>query len=263
MTQVDIEHAVGLLIECRETGRPIPDLPDGLRPGSWDEAYAIQDALHAEGGWGTAALKVGATSEAAQKALGTDGPFTGRLPAGALFDSGSTLDSAPIFHHPPRLESEFALRLGSGVATVDPDDLEAVRAVVDAVAPALELVGSRYQNMGKVSAMSLVADNAGSAAIVLGQPVAADQLGDLASIAVTLTSGSGERLGAGTGADVMGDPVRSLQWVLRHERDRGRTPEAGIWVITGTCTGMVPYPLGQTVVAHFAGLGEVSVTVTE
>jgi 2-keto-4-pentenoate hydratase len=261
VTLVDVEHAAGLLIECRETGRAIPDLPDGLRPGTWDEAYAIQDALHANGAWGTAALKVGATSEVSQKALGTDCPFAGRLPATALFDSGATIDLSSVFHHPPRLESEFALHIGPGAATVDPDDLEAVRAVVNAVAPALELVGSRYDDMGKVSAMSLVADNAGSTAIVLGQPVATDQAGDLAAITVSLTSG-GEELGAGSGADVMGDPVRSLQWALQHERARGRTPVPGTWVITGTCTGMVPYPLGQTVVARFSGLGEVSVTVT-
>ena len=262
MTQADIDHAAALLIECRETGRDLPEMPDGLRPNDFDEAYTIQDALHARGGWDIAVLKVGATGEAARQALGVDQPIAGRLTAEAIVTSGSVVSVAatPHLHHGPRLESEFALRLGPDAAGIDVDDLEAVRAAVDAVAPALELVDTRFQ--GPVDGRSMVADNSGSALIVLADPVAAADAGDLTALGVTLTSGD-EELGAGSGADAMGDPVASLQWVLQHERERGRAPVPGTWTITGTCTGMIPYPLGQEVVARFAGLGEVSVTVTE
>jgi 2-keto-4-pentenoate hydratase len=261
VTQADIDHAAALLVECRQSASEIPDLPDGLRPSTFDEAYAIQDALHRRGGWDIGVLKVGATGPAAREALGVDGPIAGRLALSAIVASGATVSVAasPSLLHPPRLESEFALRLGDDAPGVDVDDLESVRGAVDAVAPALELVDSRFR--GPVDPRSMVADNSGSAAIVLGAAVPAATVGDLSTIAVTLSSGD-EQLGGGSGADVMGDPVASLQWVLQHERDRGRAPVPGTWIITGTCTGMIPYPMGQRVVARFEGLGEVSVTVT-
>ena len=74
---VDAPHAGALLVELRETMRTIPELPDGLRPGTFEEAYAIQDELQRQGGWGVGALKVGCTSEFAQQALGIDSPVVG------------------------------------------------------------------------------------------------------------------------------------------------------------------------------------------
>ena len=56
---VDVERAGELLLELRSTGRTVPELPDGLRPETWDEAYAIQDALHEAAGWDLPVAKVG------------------------------------------------------------------------------------------------------------------------------------------------------------------------------------------------------------
>jgi len=265
VTAIDVDHAAALLIECRDTGRTIPEMPDGLRPADADEAYAIQDALHQRSGWDIAALKVGATSERAQQALGLSAPIAAGLPQAAIWPSGSVIDAA-VFHHPPRLESEFALRLGVDVtpAEVDAlgDDLSAVRTLVDAVAPALELVDTRFSDQLAAGGPSLIADNSVAAAIVLGDAVDVDTAGDLVSVAVSLCQGETE-LATGSGAEVFGNPFLSLRWVLGHEASRGRTVPAGTWVITGTCTGLLPYPMGEEVIARFDGMGEVSVTVTE
>ena len=159
------------LSEVRSSGRSIPELPDGLRPGPWSEAYAIQDEHHALAGWDTAALKVGCTSTAAQEALRIDEPIGGRIPAEAIFDSGVRLRSA-MFLHPPLIECEFAFRIGVDIALTDIFSSRAdVARVVDAVAPAVELVDSRFTDFRKVSGPSLVADNSVAAGIVIGQPL--------------------------------------------------------------------------------------------
>mgnify|MGYP001812154645 CR=1 FL=1 len=261
MIQVDVPHAASLLLEMRNTMRTIPQLPDGLRPGSPDEAYAIQDALVAAGGWDIAALKVGCTSEAAQQALGIHEPIAGRVPRGAVVSSGASVAASTFHHEAPMIECEFALRIGADVG-VDDDvsELAEVHDVVDAVAPALELVDNRFVEFFGVSAESIMADNSAVSALVLGEPVSTADVDDLEELSVRLVC-EGEELATGVGADVMGDPYRSLRWVLGHERRRGRGVAAGTWVITGTCTGLVPFPVGQRVEAHFAQLGSVAVTV--
>ena len=111
---VDAPHAGALLVELRETMRTIPELPDGLRPGTFEEAYAIQDELQRQGGWGTGALKVGCTSEFAQQALGIDSPVVGVVADSMTFGAGATIDRS-LFHHDPLLEGEFAVRLAVDV----------------------------------------------------------------------------------------------------------------------------------------------------
>jgi 2-keto-4-pentenoate hydratase len=259
---VDAQHAGALLMELRTTGRTIPELPDGLRPESWEEAYAVQDALHVAAGWDIAVLKVGCTSVRAQEALGIAEPIGGRVPAAALFDSGPALRQAD-FHHVPLLECEFAFRVANDVA---PDDtvtgLAAIRELVDVVAPAVEVVDSRYDKIFAASGPSIVADNSAAAAVVLGEPVDVASAGDLATCDVELTAGA-ERLAQGTGAAVLGNPLLALEWVVAHERSRERSIAGGTWVITGTCTGMTPCPVDQPVTARFEGLGDVSVTFVQ
>lgn len=287
---VDAPHAGRLLVEMRETGRHLPELPDGLRPGTWSEAYAIQDALQEAGGWAIGALKVGCTSAAAQAALRIGEPIGGRLPTDSLFASGVEL---PVgrFHHVPLLECEFGLRIGVDVpaGTPPPTDADDCWTLVDAVVPAIELVDSRFRQQLGASGPSLVADNAVAAAVVLGTPVPVDRPVDLASATVTLSAGGrdttgagpvvdaaadedeqlaegerlaeGEQLAEGSGAAVLGDPIRSLQWALAHEHRRGRSIAAGTVVITGTCTGLVPPPVDVAITADFGPWGIVSFTL--
>ncbi len=208
-----------LLAEMHTTGRTIPELPDGLRPGTLAESYAIQDALHAALAVPVGALKVGCTSTTAQQALRIDEPIAGRLPTTTLYPDAATIEITS-FHHPPFLECEFGLRVGAEIAHDDPvpADADATWALVDAVVPAIELVDSRFTQTFGASPLSLIADNAVAAAAVLGEPVLVDAATPpaLAPVAVTLIV-DGVEVAAGTGADVLGDPIRALQWVIGHE----------------------------------------------
>ena len=256
MITVDAPHAGALLVELRETMRTIPELPDGLRPGTFEEAYAIQDELQRQGGWGTGALKVGCTSEFAQQALGIDSPVVGVVADSMTFSADSTIGRA-LFHHDPLLEGEFAVRLAVDVEDAAQLDVEA-RSLADAVAPSVELISSRFDGVLGASGPSTVADNVANGGLVLAEPV--EPPADLASLAVTLTSDEGE-IASGTGAAVLGDPYQAFLFALRHELARGRPIPAGTWVTTGTCTGISPCPLGAEVTATYDTLGTISFSV--
>ena len=236
--------------------RTIPELPDGLRPGTFKEAYAIQDELQRQGGWGTGAIKVGCTSEFAQQALGIDSPVVGVVADTMMFQPGSAIDRS-LFHHDPLLEGEFAVRLA-----VDVDDVAQLggdaRALADAVAPSVELISSRFDGVLGASGPSTVADNVANGGLVLAEPV--EPPADLASLTVTLISDEGE-IASGTGAAVLGNPYQSFVFALRHEVSRGRPVRAGTWVTTGTCTGISPCPVGAEVTATYDSLGSLSFTV--
>lgn len=259
---VDAARAGALLAELHRSGRTLAELPGGLCPATVAESYAIQDALHAALALPIGALKVGCTSDAAQAALRIDEPIAGRLAVTTLHPDGVALDLAG-FHHPPFLECEFGLRFGVDVAhdASPPADAEAAWSLVDAVVPAVELVDSRFAQTFGAAPLSLIADNAVAAAAVLGAPVPLDAATPptLAGVAVSLRV-DGAEVATGTGADVLGDPIRALQWIVGHEQGRGRSIAAGTVVITGTCTGLVPVTAGAAVVADFGPYGRVSLT---
>lgn len=236
--------------------RTIPELPDGLRPGSFEEAYAIQDELQRQGGWAIGALKVGCTSEFAQQALGIDSPVVGAVADSLVFQPGATIDRAR-FHHDPLLEGEFAVRLAVDIEDVGQLVGDA-RTLADAVAPSVELISSRFDRVLGASGPSTVADNVANGGLVLADPV--EPPPDLAALAVTLTAESGE-IASGTGAAVLGDPYQAFIFALRHELGRGRPIPAGTWVTTGTCTGISPCPIGAEVTATYDTLGTISFSV--
>ncbi len=108
MSQTAIINA---LREARLSGEKLASYP-GPTPSSMAEAFAIQSAVRTSIGWTHAGWKIGCTSEKAQKALHTDGPFPGPVYRERLFPAGSpcrnTAQQQPHhrtgnrLHHGPR-----------------------------------------------------------------------------------------------------------------------------------------------------------------
>ncbi len=264
-----VAEAASLLLDARRTGRTITELPDELRPRVFADGYAIQDRLIDLDGRAIGLVKIGCTTVETQRIMDIDEPIGGCLPVDAVHRSGAVVPVG-AFHHPPLIECEFAMRLGSDIDSGRQfETLAEAVAVVDAVAPALELVDGRYDSQLGIDGPSVVADNSMATAAVLGAPVALDDgfsPGRLAETAVRLLAagdgGDDELLAEGLGANVLGDPWRSFHWALGHLADRGRSIRAGTWVITGSCSGAPPAPLDRRLTARFAGLGDVSVTIS-
>jgi 2-keto-4-pentenoate hydratase len=157
----------------------------------------------------------------------------------------------------PRIEAEIAFRLRNELRgdRVDEDD---ARAAVAEVFLALEVIDTRYALEGITLADS-VADNAGCARFVLGDPVPMPTTVDLRAEELTLSSG-GSVAAVGHGQAILGDPIRSVVWVAQRLAALGAGLAAGDIVLAGAVHASIPLSPGDTVSVCSPHLSAVRVT---
>lgn len=228
-----------------------------------DDAYAIQREYMAlersRRKAGIAGYKIGLTSAAMQKMCGIDTPVAGLVLDDRVHASGATLRRGEY----GRLGAEFEiavrfardLRADGGAPTI-----EQVAAAVDAVAPAMEIVDDRGCDYAKLDVLSLVADNAWNAGIVLGGFVR--QWPPLEAVEGVAQVVGGDVLGRGLGADALGHPFLACAWLATHLARQGDCLRAGQVVMTGSIvTTRFPEP-GMRLRFDVSGLGSVEAQLT-
>lgn len=240
-----IEVAAERLDTAQHTAAAIEQLPAGLTAA---DAYAIQDGVIARRlarGERPAGLKLGFTSEAKMAQMGVSEVIVGRLTDAMRVPDGGQVRLRRLIH--PRVEPEVAFRIARDVT---PEDAEPP---VDAVAPALEIIDSRYRDF-RFSLPDVIADNASSAGFVLGpwQPLGVD-LGDLA----VRLSVDGAAVETGSTSAILGHPTRVLPALLKIARRQGMALRAGHVILAGAATAAVPFPPARVEV-HVTGLGTAS-----
>ena len=258
MTPEAAARAARQLLDARRSSQVLPALPPDCEPRDADEAYAVQAAFIEASQDDVAGYKVGATSEAAQRGLGLDAPFWGRVLVGGVHASPAELPGAAYTVRV--VEPEFAFRLG---ASLGPDgapfDRETVAAVVAAVHPAMELVASAYGSDWKArGGLAVIADNGVHGGLVLGPAWGDWQNLDLTNHAVRLAV-NGEPASRGDGSRVFGDPVLSLVWLANELARHGLAFAAGDIVTTGVVTDPVALGPADRALADFGPLGEVRI----
>ena len=251
---VNLAAAIESFWEARQRGEYFP--PAWFDRLSLDEAYAIQlaiiDRRVAEGeqqiGW-----KVGLTAKTIQAQFGFHEPVFGCVLERA--PSGIHLRAAELIL--PGFESELCLRIGAPLSA--DVTLEQVRAAVEAVHPALEIIETR----GDLSAQVAVAmaDNAQQKTVVLGDavPLGAMQL-DRVACQVKINGATRAR---GTGAAVLGNPLHSVIWLAGKLAQFGRRIQAGDIIMTGSLVRQFPLTAGDRVCVDFSGVGRVEVNIDE
>ncbi|SDT83429.1 2-keto-4-pentenoate hydratase [Streptomyces sp. TLI_053] len=227
------------------------------RPGTTlQEAYAVQEyaaALRIGAGDRVLGYKVGLTSAAMQEQFGIDEPDSGILLESAGLPSGGVVRCPDLAE--PRIEAEFAFRLGADLFG-DRIGVDEARAAVDGACLALEVIDSRYELEG-ITLVDSVADNAASAAFVLGEFSAVpgwDLRDEELSVQVDATG-----VATGAGREVLGDPLRSVVWLARRLAGRGSGLKAGDVVLAGAVHASVPLRPGLTVRACSPSLAPVGV----
>jgi 2-keto-4-pentenoate hydratase len=239
--------AVARRLAAAHKGAPAVPHADALPPDR-ATALAIQDAtlvgLGAVGGW-----KVGAKGPVAE-------PGCAPLPASGIKPSGAALLGPPW--NMRGIEVEVAVRLGKDLApTSGEPDAATVRAAIDVVMPAIEVVETRLADWRDSAPLAQLADLQSHGALILGEPsgMSLDDL-DLRKVQAYLAF-DGQPVASTYGANPAADIWRLLGWLAWHCVQRGQPLRAGQVVTTGSCTGMLFAPEGAHVQAQLDGIGRV------
>ena len=224
------------------------------------DAYAVQHLLvehRTADGERLSGVKLGFTSRAKAQQMGVNDVIIGSLTTGMAAADGDELDHAAYIH--PRVEPEVAFLLGRDIDVQDdaPDLLGAVAGV----APALEVIDSRYRDF-KFTLEDVVADNTSAAGYVLGPWSDPGRAGDLANRGVRLEV-DGAVVSTGSTAAILGHPLRALAAARRMARLHGFELRAGSVLLAGAATEAVPLPSGSVVEATVSGLGRVTARVSK
>ena len=227
--------------------------------GAYDVQHAFVEQRAAQRHAVRAGHKIGLTSAAMQRMCGIDSPVAGVVLGDAVHASGARVRRRDFVHI--GIECEIAVRLGRDLPpNGGPSTLADVQAVVDAVAPAIEIVDDRSCDYARLDVLSLVGDNAWNAGIVLGEFSASWP--DLAEVEGRLFVDGGV-LDRGRGSDVLGHPLRSVVWLANHLADRHDHLRAGDIVMTGSLvTTKFPDRAGRYRF-EASGLGAVELTVDD
>lgn len=259
-----IDEAARLLLDQHAQHWPFSRLPGRCAPRDEAEAYAIQEALRRlrEPELGpTAGYKVALTSTVMQQMLRFGSPFAGPLHAHLIYSDGKRLDHAQYGRL--CIECELAAVLGKDLLSGNaPYSREQIADAVDTIAPALELVDDRNADYKTISSLvlTLIADNAWNAGIVVGSAVKNWRHLDLANLHGTVKV-NGKTVGEGYGRDVLGHPLEALRWLVNTVTAQGKDVCKSMVVMTGTMIATKFVSPGDELTFSVDGLGEVSVSV--
>ena len=194
-------------------------------------------------------VKMGLTSRAKMQQVGVDEVAWGRLTDAMLIEEGAALSRAKYVH--PRVEPEIAFLMKAPLAGKVTG--AAALVAVEAIAPAMEIIDSRFENF-KFALEDVVADNTSSSGLVIGSWH--DPRIDFSNLGVILEI-DGRVIEVGSTAAILGHPLRSLVAAARLVAQAGEEIAAGDIVMAGGITAAPNLAPGQTVRTTIQRLGSV------
>ena len=216
------------------------------------EAYEIQRASIAhriERGEKMVGIKLGFTSRAKMIQMGVDSLIWGLLTDQMLEEESAVVNLKRYIH--PRVEPEVCFVTKK---TID-GPLTALEAVdyLEAVAPAMEIIDSRYRNF-KFTLEDVVADNCSSAGLVVG---AWSRKFDALTNAGVRMQVNGRNVQVGSTAAILGHPLRSVVQASRLLHGANMSLPAGSLIMAGGATAAEALAPGMSVECHI-GSGKTS-----
>ena len=257
-----ITRAARYFYDIHRSRSPLPPTPRDIADVTVDEAYAMQEALHAlfiPDRGPIAGYKIALTTPVMQQLMGVDHSIAGAIFAKLVHGSPATLRHNNYTRI--AVECEIAMRLATDLpARAKPYTKDDVAEAVEACLPSIELIEDHGCDQYKlVGGRGLIANNAWNAGCVLGPALRDWRAVDLAAVTGVMAINSVE-IGRGHGADVMnGHPLHALAWVANTVAARGRSLRRGMIVQTGSVVATQWPKPGDTVSVSFTGLGEASV----
>ncbi len=246
----DVERYAGLLDDAACQAREVAQIdPEGRLPLAG--AYAIQAASvrrRIERGERRIGVKMGFTSRAKMVQMGIDDVIWGRLTSGMLVEEGAPTPFDRYVR--PRVEPEIAFLLKRPLAgaVTGPEAL----AAVEAIAPALEIIDSRYRDF-QFTLPEVVADNASSSGFIVGAWHEPRHI-DFGNLGLALSI-DGQVRQVGSTAAILGHPLRALVAAARLSAQAAEPLQAGWIVMAGAATSAEWLQPGQHVSVEMERLG--------
>ncbi|CAB3788138.1 4-oxalocrotonate decarboxylase [Paraburkholderia caffeinitolerans] len=226
----DLDVIAGRLDAAACDAAPIAQLALGATL-SLDEAYVVQRASierRIDRGESAVGVKLGFTSRAKMVQMGVDSLIWGWLTDAMLEEDGGHVALGRFIH--PRVEPEVCFLTSRDIDR--PLTLLEAAQYLDAVAPALEIIDSRYRDF-KFSLEDVVADNCSSAGLTIGPWTR--RFDALANAGVVMRM-NGRVVQAGSTAAILGHPLRSVVQASRLVAHSGLVLPAGSLIMAGAAT---------------------------
>lgn len=245
------------VFQAYKTQQPIPFLNP---KENVDEVlgYQTQDALieqlKAHNNTDVAGYKVSMTSAETQAYANTHEPAYGTLLKTVIQQSGATV----------KLDNLFAPLIEPELVFVITEDLPSNPSIEDVLnhsqlAPAIEVPDARYQDwFPNFTLGDLLADNTATGLVVVGEPVAQLNYDKLGAVTMSLTH-NGAEVKTGVASEVLGNPVKSVQWLSQKLASHGKSLKQGDVISSGTFITPIKAEQG-TYTVDYQHVGQVTVT---
>ena len=197
--------------------------------------------------------KLGFTSKAKMEQMGIHEVIWGRLTDSMCILNGEKLALSKFIH--PRVEPEIAFRVSKPIHKVL--SFDNLYEHFDAVAAAIEVIDSRYENF-KFTLEDVVADNCSSAAYVIGEWMSPETSIQNLKISLSINDKSVQE---GNSNAILGNPLESLIEMSKMAVKYNEPIEVGKIVLAGAATSAEYVKSGDIVQADFETLGTVNLNV--
>ena len=262
LTDQQIQQAADSLWQAEQTREwaeplsirfPDADVADAYRVG-----LAVRD-LKLAAGRTVKGHKIGLTSKAMRDMFSATEPDYG-----FIFDNWFELEAASVSRasmNRPLVEVELAFVMGRELKGPSINAADVIRAT-DFVLPALEIVDGRYKGRGNNMLVDSVSDAATCGFVVLGgNPVKLTDV-DVRRLSASLSI-NGQIMESGSASAVMGNPINAVVWLANKLHEFGVAMQPGDVILSGSFVKAIPFDAGDTILALYDQLGEVTLRVGE
>jgi len=256
-----ISAAAAAIIAAFDKAEPTLPVKELIEPLGLAGAYRVQEEIVTylcRDGAKLTGRKIGLTAKSVQAQLGVDQPDYGALLDSMEFTDFEEIPWSKLLQ--PKVEAEIAFVLGRDLDQEGVSLADVIRAI-DYALPAIEVVDSRIRDW-KISIYDTVADNASSAAYVLGGHARKIENLDLSLCGMRLDF-QGEPVSTGCGAACLGNPLNAVKWLARQMVKLGQPLKAGQVILSGALGPMVSVKAGGVYEARISGLGSVRATFSQ
>ena len=249
------DACVEAIFQARAANTPIPLASKcyGEEP-SEQRAYEVQGELVQKilQDDSIAGFKAAVTSKNAQDRIGATKPMSGVLFSSGVLNSRGTISTESFVR--PLIEVELGYKLNAIIN--DTLSMTELKSMVSHIVPVIELPDIGFQDFDEITSSDVAAGNAGSVAIIQGNPVVFEAI-NLNSGTMTLSK-DGELINTAQARDALGDQWTALHWLVNNLIDQGYTITPEHVLITGALGTIVPMTPG----VYTAEYPDLSQTIT-